>query len=317
MAFDNLFPDLPVVGSPGVRTWLGSLVLPPGARIAAFVRASLDVNGDDPFLARNLVPTLAAGLNRVRSGRGDTVIVLPGHSESVTDATMLSNLIDGTRIIGVGMGGNMPVFRWTATAAQWVMDNADVQICGLRLRLEGANGVVKAIVVTGADNVICGCDIETSSGASNLATIGIEIGSGANRCQVVNNRFRGVAGGVVTDIVKVVSTPDLVRITDNEMFAAGTSATGLVHVTAVATNLLIARNIIANLTAASAAGIGVDNVAATGIISDNYISTLSTGAQTGNTNGVFTGAAALVRCFQNFSANDPRVSGLLLPAADT
>lgn len=317
MAFDYLYSDLPMANGSGIRTPFGTFVLPPGARIAAFVRSGLDASGDDVFLAENLCPTLSAALGRVRAGRGDTVIVLPGHSESVVDALMLTNLVAGTKIIGVGRGSNMPVFRWTATGSQWPITVADVQISGLRLRLEGANGVVKAIVCTAADCLISGCDIETSSGAANLATIAVEFGAGAHRCEFIQNQVRGVAAGVCTDIVKVVGTPDLLRITDNEMFAAATSATGLIHVTTVATNLRIMRNIIANLTAASIAAIGIDNVAATGMVSDCYVSVLATGAHTSNTSGIAMGAAALLRAFQCFSSNDARASGLLQPAVDT
>lgn len=312
-------PDLPQVSTgAGMKTPFGITLLPPGSRVAAYVRSTGVQTGDDQFTALNMVSTLAAGLARVRSGLGDTVVVLPGHSESVTDGTTFSGaLLAGTRIMGFGRGSAMPTFRWTATAGQWAVSVNDVTIQGLRLRLEGANGVVKAINVTGADFGLYGCDIETSSGASNLATIGIEIGSGATRAEIVGNRFRGVAGGVVTDVVKIVSTPDLVRVTDNEFYCGGTSATGLVHVTAVATNLLIARNVLSNLTAASVAAIGVDNVAATGNISDNYINVLSTGAVTSGTTGIFLGAAAAVKAYQNFVSNDPRTSGLLLPTVDT
>lgn len=301
-----------------MKTPFGITLLPPGSRVAAYVRSTGAQSGDDPFTQANLVPTLAAGLARARSGLGDTVVVLPGHSESVTDATMLTGLVAGTRIMGFGRGSNMPVFRWTATAAQWAIAVADVTIQGLRLRLEGANGVVKAINVTAADVGIYGCDIEASSGASNKATIGIEIGTGADRAELIGNIFRGVAAGVVTDVVKVAGTADQVRIADNELAAAGTSATGLIHVTAVATNIKILRNIVSNLTAASVAGIGIDNVGVTGVIASNFLNCLSTGAMVSGTAGIAfpTGSAQLVRCFQNFVSNDPRTSGLILPTVD-
>lgn len=319
MAYGAPFsPDLPVVSAgAGMKTPFGITLLPPGSRVAAYVRSTGAQAADDPFTVANLVPTLAVGLARARSGLGDTVVVMPNHSESVADATMLDNLVPGTRIVGFGRGSNMPVFRWTATGSQWVLNDADVTIQGLRLRMEGANGVVKALVVTAADFGLYGCDIEVASGASNKATIAIELGAGSDRSEIVGNQIRGVATGTVTDVIKVVGTPDLLRITDNEIYAAGTSATGLIHVTTVATNLRILRNLCANILASSAAAIGVDNVAATGVIADNYCSVLAAGTITSNTTGVFTGAGALVRCFQNFTVDSPRASGILTPAADT
>ena len=301
----------------GIKTPIGMMLFPPGARVAAYVRSTGIQSCDDNFTASNLVSTLAAGLARVRAGFGDTVVVLPGHSESVVDATMLTGLLAGTRIVGYGRGSNMPVFRWTATAAQWAITVNDVIIQGLRLRLEGANGVVKAINVTGADVGFYGCDIEVSSGAANLATIAMEIGVGATRCEVIGNLFRGVAAGVATDGIKVVSTNSGIRIENNEMNYATTTTNGLVHFTAVSLDSRVANNQMYNVTAASVACIVYDNVAMTGTCSDNRINVLSTGAHTANVTGITTGAATLVRFFENYSCNDPRVSGLLVPAADT
>jgi hypothetical protein len=306
-----------VAAGAGMKTPFGLALLPPGSRIAAYVRSTGVQIGDDPFLNSNLVSTLAAGVARARAGLGDTVVVLPGHTESVTDATMLSGLVAGTRIMGFGRGSNMPVFRWTATAAQWALSVADVTIQGLRLRLEGANGVVKAINVTGADCGIYGCDIEVSSGAANLATIALEVGVGATRFELVGNLLRGVAAGVATDGVKVVSTNQGIRIEDNEMAFATTTTNGLVHFTTAALDTRVARNLMLNSTAVSVACIVYDNVAVTGVCADNRIAVLSTGAHTANVTGITTGASTLVRFFENYSSNDLRTSGLLVPAADT
>src|SRR3954471_7705856 len=117
-----------VYGDQGLRTQYG-IILPPGARVAAYVRSIGVQSGDDAFLASNLVTTLAAGLARVRPNLGDYVVVLPGHVESVADATTFSGaLVAGTKIIGVGKGSNAPTFNWTATAAQWLVNKADVTI---------------------------------------------------------------------------------------------------------------------------------------------------------------------------------------------
>lgn len=169
------FTDLPAYGiQSGLQTPFG-IVLPPAQQVL-YVRSTGPQSGDSPDLVARLLPTLAQALAYCRAGLGDTVVCLPGHSESVTDATMLTNLVAGTKVIGLGRGGNMPVFRWTATGSQWAVAVADVVFANLRLRLEGANGVVKAIAVTAADVQFVGCDFEVSSGAANLATIALEIG---------------------------------------------------------------------------------------------------------------------------------------------
>ena len=309
--------DLPTVSAgAGMKTPFGITLLPPGARVAAYVRSTGLQTGDDQFVAQNLVSTLSAGLARVRTGLGDTVVVLPGHSESVTDATMLTNLVAGTRIVGFGRGSNMPVFTFTATASQWPVNKNDVTIQGLRLDLSGANGVVKAILVTGADVGIYGCDIIVASGASLKATIALEVGSGANRFEFIGNVMRGTATHNVTDGIKVVAAVTDVRIQDNELVFSATAANGNIHVTAAALGLRICRNLMENTMTSSTACLAVDSVAASGICSDNYAGTLNNGTATSQ-GLVFASSTALIKCFQNFSSDQPSLSGLLTPVAVT
>lgn len=308
-------PDLPLaVAGAGMKTPFGITLLPPGSRVAAYVRSTGIQSGDDNFIAGNLVPTLAAGLARVRSGLGDSVVVLPGHSESVTDATMLDNLVPGTRIVGFGRGSAMPTFRWTATGSQWVLNDADVVIQGLRLRLEGANGVVKAIVSTAADIGIYGCDIEVASGASNKATIALEIGAASHRFELIGNVFRGTATHNVTDGVKIVGVSDQIRIEDNEMVFSATAGNGLIHFTGAATGIKVLRNILDNSMTSSTATMLFDaTIVVTGVVADNYCSILTDG--TANATGVvFTATSGTTaKFFQNFCSDEVRRSGVLSP----
>lgn len=300
------------------RSPYGIVLLPPGSRVAAYVRSTGGQSGDDPQLANNMVTTLAAGLARARSGLGDSVICLPGHSESVADATMLDNLVPGTRIVGIGQGSNMPVFRWTATGSQWVLNDADVSISGLRLRLEGANGVVKAILCTAADNNITGCDIEVASGATAKATIALEFGAGAHRFNVAGNRFRGTATHNATDGIKIVAAVTDGRVADNEMVFSATATSGLIHATAAALGLKILRNMVYNTHTASSSAIVVDAVAATGIIGGNWLGTLASSAS----QPLLIGAGADLRLFENYAsdtggASTVSQSGILNPPGVT
>src|SRR6478735_8493726 len=140
-----------IFSNAGLRTQFG-IVLPPGARVAAYVRSTGQQPGDDTFLTTNLCSTLAQGLARARAGLGDFVVVLPGHVENVADATTFSAaLVAGTRIIGVGRGTAMPTFTWTQTTSQWAIAVNDVQIAGIRISPIGINGVVLPINITVTD----------------------------------------------------------------------------------------------------------------------------------------------------------------------
>lgn len=292
----------------------GLMVLPTGGN-RVYLRSTGPADYDPPSLTGLIVPTLAKALLQCRANKADTVIVLPGHSESVADATMLDNLRAGTRILGFGRGSNMPVFRWTATASQWILNDADVLIKGLRLRLEGANGVVKAIAITGADCRIEGCDIELASGATAKATIGIEVGTAGHRFEIIGNRLRGTATHNVTDGILVAAAVTDGVIADNLGIASATAANGLVRVSAAATSLAILRNTLYNTHTSSTACIAVGNVAADGVIAYNNCGTLNDGVVTDQ--GIVQGAASLMKAFQNFSCDEPKKSGTLTPAAGT
>ena len=301
----------------GLQTPFG-IVLPPGGRIAAYVRSAGVGDGDEWLEDAPLVQDLASALRYARANRGDAVVVLPGHSENVTDATMLDNLVAGTRIIGAGQGADMPSFRWTNTAGQWTVDQDNVTIQGLRLRLEGVNGVVKGINVTAADCAMFGNDIEVASGASNKATIAIEVGSAAHRFSLMGNRVRGTETHNVTDCIKVVGAtpPRELYIARNRMIASATAANGLINITVAAKGVLIEENVIYNTHTSSTAGIAVANVAADGVICRNLVGVLNNG--TAASQGiVFTSTGSTIKCFENYTSDEARASGVLAPAAAT
>lgn len=313
MAYGTEFPN--VSTGVGFRTKFGPIVLEPGARVAAYVRSTGAVSDDDSMISSNLVSTLAAGLARCRSGKNDVVFVLPGHTENVADATMLTNLVPGTRIIGCGRGSNRPNFRWTATTSQWILNDADVLFTNLILRLEGAV-VVKAIVCTAADNAILGCDINVgSTAATNLSTLGIELGAGADRFELCGNVIKGIAGATPTKVVSIVGVSDGVRIMDNTITAATSAASmGVIDISAAATGLEIGRNILQNRLATSETCISAGAVACTGNVYDNYC---ATEAGTPVSDTIELNAASLLRCFQNFGTDTKNTSGLLTPAVVT
>jgi len=300
----------------GIRTQYG-IILPPGARVAAYVRSTGIQSGDDTFLAQNLVTTLAAGLARARSGMGDFVVCLPGHTENVTDGTTFSGaLVAGTKILGVGRGGNTPTFTFTAAGSSWVVGVNDVFIGGLRLTVSAAVSTTTAISVTGNDFGFSFNEFVTANGTAVLFNA-ISVSGAAARYDISNNVFRGVAPAASSQCIVIASTGDSGRIADNEMIVPLFTTAGAINVTAAATNLKILRNVINNITAASIAGISLANVAITGHCAYNTITVLNTGAVVSGTTGITIGAAVTMGFFQNYVVNDPLRSGLLLPTVDT
>lgn len=313
-------PQLPAFNSGyGFRTPFG-IILPPGGQVAAFVRSSGSQSQDDPVIASNLVQTLASGLARCRPGLGDTVVCLPGHSESVVDATMLNNLVAGTRIVGVGQGSAMPTFRWTAAASQWVLNDADVSVIGLRLRMEGFNGVTLPVDVSAADNVLAECDIEVASGAANLCVTALRLSAGADRFIFGSNYMRGVVAGVLTDGIVINAAVSNSKFYSCDMDFASGATTGNMRIAAAALGVRIFGCNMYNKTtgATTTTNIAVANVATEGLVSYNSFGCGGDGSVAPASTGiVFAGTNSLLRCIQNFSTPTKNTSGLLTPLADS
>jgi hypothetical protein len=268
--------------------------------------------GDD--IASQLYTSLGAALNVCRANRGDTIIVLPQHSESVTTTP---TFVAGVSIIGVGNGAERPAFRWTTTGSQWAINVNNVMIQNCHLQMEGANGVVKAVLITGADVSILSNDIETASGAALKATIAIEVGSAAHRCNIAGNVIRGTATHNSTDVIKVVGAtpPNQLRIEDNEIVCSATAANGMIHITVASTDLKVFRNYMYNTMTSSTACIVVDAVAADGLFADNYTAVLNNG--TASSQGLTFGAGSLIKCSQNYCDDEANKSAILAPVAAT
>lgn len=291
----------------------GSVTLDPSANVVAYVRATQLANQSSDVQSK-WVPDIASGLLRCRSGRNDIVVLMQGHTENIT-ATTFANLVAGTRIVGVGRGSNRPNLRWTATSSQLPLSKADVVISNCILRCEGAV-VVKAILVTAADCAILNCDIDFGSTATtNLSTIGLDIGAGANRFEFRNNYVHTVVDATPTQGIVISSTADGVCITDNDILVATSAVTkGVIDITGAATGLRVCRNIIQNRLASSETCISSSAVACTGIVSENFV---ASEAGTPVSDLIELNAASLLRLFQNFGTDTKNTSGLLTPAVVT
>lgn len=300
-------------GGFGVRTEYGTM-LPPAARVAAFVRSGGFDKDDPDDLKPRLLSNLDDALRLCRSGMGDVVYLLPGHSESTT-TTVLSNLKPGTHVIGLGHGGLQPVIRLTDTAASLAIDDANCVFQNIHFQLDGANGITKAIDITAADTTFLGCRFYFGSGASNHPAIAMEIGAAADRTTLMGCEAYGAVAAAATNGFLIDGACDGVRFIGNSIDVATTAAAvGPINITAAATNILIADNVIRNNAASSTAAITLGNVAVAGRIANNRLFAMGGDATPASTIIVL-GAANKVRFAENYGCSEDDLSGVLCPVA--
>lgn len=308
--------DLPVVQHfPGMRTPFG-ITLPPGGRVAAYLRSTGAQSGDDITIGNNLVLTLSAALARVRSGFGDTIVALPGHSENVTTTP---TWVAGTRLVGVKCGTATPTFTWSATSSQWAINVANVLITGCLLYISGADGVVKGINITGAHCTLYDNIIHTATGAALKAAIAIEAGTGSDDFTFAGNQVYGTTTHNSDDIVHLAAATSRNKIVGNTIIASSTAVTkGLIHVAAASLQGLIANNFLYNTHTGSTACIYMADVASDGLCVNNRCGAkVGTGTAPAATGIVLAGTNTLWTFDENYSTPTKNTSGLVAPVVDS
>lgn len=303
-------------GAHAIRTPYGT-ILPPGGRVAAYLRSTGLANYDPPEVAENLHTTLQAALKTCRPGARDTIIVLPGHSQDVTDGTMLANLVEGTRIVGAGFhpyefgnttGAN---FRWTAAAANWAIATRGVIFQNLYLNFgdDSAAPVTKAITVTNLGCAFIGCRFMLGQDATQRSAIGLSIETQAHRTRIIDNLFHATSG---VDVGSAIQLPD-VAVDPQEVEIIGNhfNCGGAQQINVAGPNLLlrIMDNTMQNTLAGSQFCITF-SAASSGIVARNLMSVLSNG--TANALGISPGATTC-RFFENYCSDESARSGVLSP----
>lgn len=69
--------------------------------------------------------TVAQALEKCTASRGDIILVMPGHVETLATAAALTVNKIGTQVIGLGFGTLRPTFSFTDTASQVILSSAN------------------------------------------------------------------------------------------------------------------------------------------------------------------------------------------------
>lgn len=227
----------------GLQTAFGTW-LTPGVRVAAYVNSNGAADLDDRQTLDNTVSTLNAGLARCRAGRGDIVLVDPRHSESIATADAMSNLVAGTRIIGLGFGNLRPTFTWTAAGATFLLDQANCVLENLVLTLASSanSGVTVAapITVSAAGCGIVGCRINFGDDANDIVTIGITTTAAADQFLFANNDCVGATAAECTTFLQIVGVEGLKMFNNRIVGASSSTTVGLIRfLTTASTNIQV------------------------------------------------------------------------------
>lgn len=154
--------------------------------------------------------TIDYAVGQCTASKGDLIIVLPGHVETISAAASLNVDVAGVKIIGVGWGELRPRLNYTAVAGTVAIDADDIWLENLQFYGNVTNGVTIGVdVKTGADDlVIKNCDFRAASATKELL-IAISIAAVNARQSIIDCTFWEAAGDATAAIATVGACDDL------------------------------------------------------------------------------------------------------------
>jgi len=247
--------------------------------------------------------TIDAAIGKCRADKGDVVIVMPGHSETVTAAITAD--VAGIRIIGLGEGNQRPVITGNGTIDAINVTAAGVVIENLRFAAPETDDQTADINVAAAGVTIRNTyhiGSQTSKNKTDIITV-----TAAGHDLVVE----GVqAYNTVVDVVSFLSLEGAAnRPTIRRCNVQGTFSTAVLMDEATATLALIENNLFKNTKAATAV-VTFTTGNTTGVMRFNHLS----GRHTTIASNLVAGTG--MDFFENRVVEEAALNGAVLPTAD-
>jgi hypothetical protein len=320
MSFSN-YPNgfangVTIRGMPVVQTYPGQVYWVNNSSV--IVDGGIGGSNGNPGTYQKPFGTIDYAIGRCRAGRGDIVMVMPNHAESISSATSLVCDVAGVAIIGLGSGDSRPTLTFTtATTAAIQVSAANVTWKNIVFVANFADIAEVFNVTTGQYLTIEDCEI--SAAATNVNFLSLV------DTNTTNNAADGLAIIHCTWIEPDAATLTAVSV-DGDLdglvvegcyFNLGVNTNDLPIVAIVATgkdvtNISVKNNNFIRLNDANPLLITCDTTTAnTGVIADNTVRHLDTAGE------LLVTAATNISFTSNLCAAVVDTSGFLVPAADS
>ena len=180
-------------------------------------------NPDAPFA------TLDYAVGQCTANNGDTIYVMPGHTEDLSADSAVDVDVAGLRIIGIGWGGSRPTFTASAVAGDFKLASSCNWIDNL-LFLSGIDATTGMLEVSGTDNTIVNCEFRDSVGQATDCLITVD---GADRLHIYDCKFNMAAAAGANSAIALDGSDDA-HIHDCEIY--GNFAVGAIDLRTTASN---------------------------------------------------------------------------------
>lgn len=216
--------------------------------------------------------TIDYAISRCTANKGDIIIALPGHTETITAASAIDLDVAGISLVGLGTGTLMPQVVFNHANATVAVGADNVTIRGMRFTSSITAVVVGINIEADVDyTTIEDCLFDVDATGTDEFNHSIRLVDGNIGALIQRNVIHQGLGGAVAAIHMDADT-SYTRILNN--YITGDYSTAcIVGDTTLSTNLLIQRNL---LVQGIGGNIGTEPAVelltgTTGIIADNYI----------------------------------------------
>lgn len=297
------------ISSFGVPVMGSGIQIPSTTGRYFFVHSGTGSNGNPGDEPSKPLATIDFAIGLCTANKGDVIIVMPGHAESISAAGGITADVAGVSIIGLGNGTNLPTISIANTGAFILVTAANVYIANLRITAT-VDEVVKCFSVGAA---YCTLDnIEYFETASAQARQFLLTNASADFLTVRNCfHYQANAAGAAQLWIELVGC-DCPRILDSTFILALNNAatSAVINASTAVVNCEIARNTLLQTGGTTQVSAILLAASSTGFVHDNRVAAAVT---------TLAGIVALANAYgaENYALNTANKSGILDPVADT
>lgn len=287
------------------------LGMPPTTGTVYYVSSVTGNNGNNGKSPDQAFATWDYAVGNCTASKGDQIILMAGHSESVSGAAAIACDVAGIAIIGQGWGNLRPLITLHTTATTIAVSAANVLMKNIRIATD-VDAVVKIFNVTAAGFTQDGVDlVETASCAALqwMLTTAAADDLTIQNCKWVQTQTAATA---LQEWVKLVGTDRLVFVNNFanlKGYATANPANGvLVGGTTAANDVWVEGNRLISTNSTGAIPLSL-LANTTGFVANNGVASAKT---------AIAGQVAIASCYgyNNYASHVVNKSGLLDPVVD-
>ena len=176
------------------------------------------------------------------ANQGDVIYVLPGHTETVANATTIVPDVAGISIIGLGRGTARPTITFTNASGNIPISADNIVLENIHFTISGTTDVTAGITITGEYALLKNITMKQSAATAEFVD-GVVLATGGDYSEIDGFEFDGVLqGGSTQTAISITAALKNVRI--RNVWAVATAATGIIENVSNAAVDLVIENVV-------------------------------------------------------------------------